>query len=516
MTATFASPRIEASRSMLRNVARGGAANLVGTAFTGVAGLGVTWLVARALEPAAAGAFFSATATFVLGVAVAKLGSQTSMVYWPARLRATGDGEGLARCLRVGLVPVVLAALVVGAGLWLGAARIPGVGAEPAYVAQVRALAVFLPAAALTDAVLATTRGFRVMRPTVLLDRIMRPMAQLILLAVLWLTGTAPAVFAAMWAAPYLPAALLAGYALARVARPQTTEAETSADLLPPRPRASGASTHPDFLPGDFWRFAAPRAVASMAQMALQRVDVLLVAALAGLAPAAMYAVAGRFVILGQFVNQGLSQSVQPRLAERLAIDDRVAANTLYRQATAWLVLATWPMYFLVVTYAAVYLGLFGHQYQQGRMIVVVLAGAMLVATACGMVDMVLAMGGRTWQNLFNVALALVAMLGVDALLVPRHGALGAAIGLAAAVLANNLVPLAQVRHGLGLHPFGRATLAAMALSSVCFAVPPLLLHFTKPGLALSIAVSVIGLAGYLFAIFGVSSLRSMFMQGGR
>jgi len=96
MTATLASPRLEASRSMLRNVARGGVANLIGTAFTGVAGLGVTWLVARALQPAAAGAFFSATATFVLGVAVAKLGSQTSMVYWPARLRATGDGTGPA------------------------------------------------------------------------------------------------------------------------------------------------------------------------------------------------------------------------------------------------------------------------------------------------------------------------------------------------------------------------------------------------------------------------------------
>jgi O-antigen/teichoic acid export membrane protein len=488
---------------MLRNVARGGVANLIGTAFTGIAGLGVTWLVARALPAAAAGAFFSATATFVLGVAVAKLGSQTSMVYWPARLRATGDAEGLARCLRVGLAPVVLAAVAVAAGLWFGAGKIPGVGHEPGYVAQVRALALFLPAAALTDAVLATTRGFRVMRPTVVLDRIVRPLAQLVLLAGLWLTGTAPTVFAALWAAPYLPVALLSGYALARLVRPTMPTESTS-----------------DFLPSDFWRFAAPRAVASMAQMALQRVDVLLVAALAGLAPAALYAVAGRFVILGQFVNQALSQSVQPRLAERLAIDDRVAANTLYQQATAWLVLTSWPLYYLAITYATVYLGLFGRKYQGGERIVLVLALAMLVATACGMVDMVLAMGGRTWQNLVNVGLALATMLGVDALLVPRHGALGAALGLAAAVLVNNLVPLAQVRHGLGLHPFGRATLTAMALSTVCFAAPQVVLHMVvhlvHPGLPLTIAVSVIGAAGYLFAIFGLPNLRSMFTQGGR
>jgi O-antigen/teichoic acid export membrane protein len=497
MSATLAHPRVEAAQTMLRGAARGGVANLIGTAFTGVAGLGVTWLVARALAPSAAGAFFSATATFTLGVAVAKLGSQTSMVYWPARLRATGDGDGLARCLRVGLVPVLFAAVSVSVLLWYFGGLIPGVGGRPEYVAQLRSLALFIPAAALTDAVLATTRGFRVMRPTVVLDRIARPLVQLGLLAGLWFTGTAPALFAALWAAPYVPVALLAGYTLTRLVR-----------TVDPSPGGSS------FEAGDFWRFAAPRAVASMAQMALQRVDVLLVAALAGLAPAALYAVAGRFVILGQFVNQGLSQSVQPRLAERLTLDDRVAANTLYRQATAWLVLATWPMYFLVVTYAPVYLGIFGHQYRHGTAIVTVLAGAMLVATACGMVDMVLAMGGRTWQNLFNVALALVVMLGVDALLVPRHGALGAAVGLAGAVLANNLVPLAQVRRGLGLHPFGRATLAAMALSSACFGVPLLLLKLTGTAtLAPAVGTTALGGAGYLF---GISRLRTMFTQGRR
>jgi O-antigen/teichoic acid export membrane protein len=238
-----------------------------------------------------------------------------------------------------------------------------------------------------------------------------------------------------------------------------------------------------------------------------------MVAALAGLAPAAMYAVAGRFVILGQFVNQGVSQSVQPRLAERLAVDDRVAASTLYRQATAWLVLATWPMYLVVITYAPVYLGLFGPGYAGGTRIVTVLGLTMLVATACGMVDMVLTMGGRTWQNLVNVALALVTMLGVDAVLVPRHGALGAAIGLAAAVLVNNLVPLAQVRRGLGLHPFGRATLMAMALSTACFALPQLLVRLIGGALTATVAATVLGCCGYLY---GLSRLRTMFTQGER
>lgn len=502
MIATLARPVGPDPAALLHGAARGGIANLVGTGFTGVAGIAVTWLVARALTPAAAGAFFSATATFVLGTAIAKLGSQTSMVYWPARLRARGDRAGLLRCLRVGILPVAAASVLTGAVLWCGADLMPGGGHG-----QLRVLALFLPAAALSDTALAATRGFRMMRPTVVLDRIARPALQLGLLGLLAVTGTGNELFAAAWAVPYVPFGLLAGYALARLAHRE------------PRTAYEGEP----FGAGDFWRFSAPRAVASMVQMALQRVDVLLVASLAGLAAAALYAVAGKFIILGQFVNQALSQSVQPRLAERLAVGDTAGANALYRQTTSWLVLGTWPMYFLVVAYAHVYLGVFGTRYAGGAPIVAVLAGAMLVATACGMVDMVLAMGGRTWWNLANVGLALAVMLVVDAVLVPSHGAFGAvpyrgafgaAVGLAAAVLANNLVPLVQVSRGLGLHPFGRATLAAMALSTGCFAVPPLLLH-TAPhaGLTAQLAASSAGAAAYLL---GVSRLRAIFTQGAR
>src|SRR4051812_4413519 len=97
----------------------------------------------------------------------------------------------------------------------------------------------------------------------------------------------------------------------------------------------------------------------------------------------------------------------------------------------------------------------------------------MLVATGCGMVDMVLAMAGRTSWNLVNVLVALAVTIGLDVLLVPRLGALGAAIGLACAMVANNLLPLVQVGRVAGLHPFGPGTRAAALLSIGAFGVLP-------------------------------------------
>jgi O-antigen/teichoic acid export membrane protein len=472
-----------------RGAARGGLANMAGSALAGGTGVAVTWIVARALGTEQAGAFFAATAAFVLAGGIGKLGTQTGLVYWPARLRATGRDHLLGACLRTGLLPVTAVAVAMAAGMWFGAPQIAHLTASgtPHVIAEhttgLQVLAVFLPLQALTDAMLTATRGYRTMRPTVLLDRLLRSTLQLLLVGAvgvtaLWMTASLPA-FALAWAAPYLPVAVLAAFALRRL-------------FLEERPRAARSRrAERRGLRREFWRFTAPRALASVAQLALQRVDVLLVAALGGLAAAAVYAVAGRFVVLIQFANQGISQSIQPRLAEALAVGDRPAANRLYRTATGWLVLVTWPVSLLVMLFARVYLAAFGDGYPAGAHVVMVLAAAMLVATGCGMVDMVLSMAGRTSWNLVNVLVALAVTVGLDVVLIPRFGALGAAIGLACAMVANNLLPLVQVGRIAGLHPFGAGTIAAVLLSLGCFGVLPWAVTATIGSSAVSLALAL-------------------------
>lgn len=470
---------------MLRGAARGGLLNLMGAAVAGAAGFGSTLLIARGLDdPGRVGAFMSALAAFTLAAGVAKLGTQTSLVYWPARLRALGARQQLLQCLHCGLTPVAVAGLVGAAVLGLIAGRLPaGVGGP------LRVLALFLPLAVLTDAMLAAARGYRVLQPTVVLDRLLRPAVQLAGLGGLVVVAVdAPGAFAAAWAAPYLPVVLLAGYTLGRVHAVDT----------------SGSGAHV-FTPRAYWAFTAPRAVASVAQLAFQRVDVLLLAALGGLHAAGLYAVAGKYVVLSQIAGGGLSQAVQPRLAERLAVDDVAGVRALYQQATAWLILATWPVHLIVVGNAGLYLGLFGPSYSDGAIVVWILAGAMLVATGCGMVDMVLAMGGRTRWNLYNVLAALSTMVVLDGLLIPRLGATGAALGLAAAVLVNNLVPLVQIWRSLGVHPFGPPTRRAAALTLGTCGVPPLVTTVAGAGPA---AVAVASAAGALCFLAGAYHLR--------
>src|SRR5690606_31562258 len=127
------------------------------------------------------------------------------------------------------------------------------------------------------------------------------------------------------------------------------------------------------------------------------------VALLAGPAAAAVYTAATRVKVVGQLANQGLAQAVQAGLVRALADGERERARELYQAATAWLVVLTWPLWLAYAGLAPWLLRVFGPSYGAAAPIALVLAGTMMVATACGMVDVVLTAAGHTGVSLLNL-----------------------------------------------------------------------------------------------------------------
>ncbi|MGI8693518.1 MAG: polysaccharide biosynthesis C-terminal domain-containing protein [Geodermatophilaceae bacterium] len=445
-------------RANLGGVARGGMLGLLGAGVSAAAGVLVVVFLTRALPTADAGTFFVVTSVFLLCQTVAKLGTNTSLVYFISRFRSLGVPERISGCLRAAFGPVLGFSLLIAVGMYAAAPWLTEVLLDgPSGQAQtaLRVLAVLVPVAAVADAAVSATRGFDTMIPTVALDRVGRSLLQLGAVALAVLLGwQAAGILVAAWALPYLLPAVLGSRDLARRVRAATSAEPAAAEPL----RA-----------GEFWRFTGPRALASIAQIALQRLDIVLVAALLGPVPAAIYTAATRVLIVGQLSNQAISSAVQPRLGELLARDDVTATNAAYRAATAWLVLLNWPLYLLFALFAPAVLAVFGPAYGAGQSVVLILSAAMLLASACGMVNLVLVMAGRTTWNLANAVLALGVNVAVDLLLIPRMGIAGAAVGWAVAIAVSNLVALAQIYKFKGLHPFGAGTLVAMALSLACF-----------------------------------------------
>src|SRR4029077_13616499 len=80
-----------------------------------------------------------------------------------------------------------------------------------------------------------------------------------------------------------------------------------------------------------FWRFTAPRALASVAQIVIQRLDIVLVAFMRGPVEAAIYTAATRFLVVGQLANAAISMAAQPQMTHLFAVRDRQGANAVYQ-----------------------------------------------------------------------------------------------------------------------------------------------------------------------------------------
>ena len=458
MTATEAPG---ASRPAAAAIARGGLANLAGAAISAVANLVLVVAVARAVPTDVAGRFFAATSAFIVLETACRLGTDTSTIYFIARWKALGDVDRTRWCLRLAVRPTVLLSTLAAAVVVVLAPELTRLIGDDtgASVTLLRTLALFLPVAVAYDVIISATRGFAVMRPTVLIDKIGRPCFQLLLVALVIAFGLDRSLGIA-WAAPFVVALAGAWIALRK--------------LLPVvgnrRPDRAAMT--------EFWKFSIPRAVAGFAQIGLQRADIVLMAALRGVAAAAIYTAATRFLVVGQFINQAISAPLQPRLSAALSTGQHSHARDLYRLTTTWLVLASWPVFGIAIALADVYLDVFGGHYASGRSTVIVLSLAMLLATAVGPVDNVIIMAGRASWNLWTAVGALVVNIGLNFILIPEYGLLGAALAWCAGIVVSNLIPLALAWFRLRLHPFGASTYRAYVVAGLCCIVVPLAVYW--------------------------------------
>lgn len=448
-------------RGQLEKLARRGTASVVGAAFSAVFGVVLVVIVTNGFSATLAGTLFAATSAFLIIEAVTLLGTDTGLVRWlPAHL-ASGRGRDLPRTLIVSSAPVLALSLVAAVSLYaaapaLGPAMV-GTDSAPTMSTMLRALALVLPVAAMHDLVQAATRGAGSMRPTIVVENIGRSGLQAVAVIGVFLAGGGPLALALAWSLPYAAGLAASTWWLSRQVGRVTQGQEA------PTPWRE--------LAREFWGYTAPRAIARITQTALKRSDIVLVAALASPADAALYTAATRFIVFGQLFVQSVQQALSPQLSSLFARGDTQAANSTFRAATLWSMIASWPLYLVTAAWASTLLNIFGEGYDVASDVVLILSLTMLLATACGPVDSVLLMAGRSWLSLRNSVVALVVNVGLNVVLIPLDGIRGAAIAWSVAIAVRNLLPIMQVRRHLSMFPLTRPAVQVGIGAVACFGV---------------------------------------------
>jgi O-antigen/teichoic acid export membrane protein len=132
-----------------------------------------------------------------------------------------------------------------------------------------------------------------------------------------------------------------------------------------------------------------------------------------------------------------------------------------------------WPLYIVTAAAVPLVIPIFGSGYDAGASAVIVLSASMLVATACGSVDAVLLMSGRSLLSLGNAVVTLIVNVALDLILIPHIGILGAAIGWAISIALRNILALIQINRLMGMWAFTRRSAEIAVVSIACFGVVP-------------------------------------------
>lgn len=445
----------------LESIARGGSASLAGAGVAALSNFLLVVVITNGFSREVAGGLFSATSIFLMVLAVASLGMDAGLGRFILKHVVENRWEGVRETLRNTGVVSASISFAAGLVLFVLADRVAALAGLPADSGppMLRVLAAGMPLAAVGNWALSASRAFSSIRQTVVLDKLFRSLLQLLLVSVAARIAVAPGVLAAAWVVPAVLMAPLAVLSLRRLYRARA-------------PRGDAAVSAPGAV-REFWRFTGPRSIAQIAQMIVQRADIVIIGALISPVAAAVYTAATRFVPLGQLGATAVQQVVQPRFTHLLATREHAALGAVFRTTTAWNVTLAWPVYLAVGSVPGLYLQMFGAGFaDDGATVVVVMMLGMLVGVASGPVDTLLLMSGRTWVSLSNALVALVIDLAGCFLLIPRIGIAGAAIAWCVAIVAKSLLGMYQVHRYEGISPLSwPATLVGIA-AVLCFGVP--------------------------------------------
>lgn len=461
----------------LSGLGRRSALGLAGAAVSGVATIGTILVANRSLDKVALGEFFVAITVFSIAQGLCSLGIDAGLQYWVPSLRAKAAKHLLGRSfVTVGVMGLVAAGMVFA----LAAPFARLVADKDAGDASgiLRAVAIMMPFAGLYEVAFGALRACDRILPSVVLDRFLRPVAQVAAMGVVAVLDGGALAMTYAYTVPIIVSVVAAIVVVGQ---------SRSYRKLP------GTREH---LPSsEFWRYTLPRAVARIAQVLTQRLDVLLLASLGTVEDAGVYGTVSRCMIAGVFVATAVQQMVQPRLRRLIVRGDNDSVRAMYGASTTWLVLATWPAYLSMAIFSPLVLRAFGHGAVRGQHALMMLCLTMLVASACGLVDVVLLMLGRSWLSTFNVLGALALNFVLNLLLISSLGMNGSAIAWCVAILATNIVPLYQVSRS-GLHPGGPPLTTAMATGLVAFGLPMLIARLvggaTLPTFAIAFSGSLI------------------------
>ena len=157
--------------------------------------------------------------------------------------------------------------------------------------------------------------------------------------------------------------------------------------------------------------------------------------------------------MLNLLVFESFKHLFTPLVARMFARKDHSGINDLYCQSAVWIAVISFPILVMTFTFArSLIILLYGDRYAQAALILALLSLCYYFSAALGFNGLTLRVFGKARRITLTVdLLGAITSLGVSLLLIPRYGALGAAISISGTLIALNVLYQIGLRKGVGI-----------------------------------------------------------------
>ncbi len=234
------------------------------------------------------------------------------------------------------------------------------------------------------------------------------------------------------------------------------------------------------------WRevlpFTIPLLSSDLMYMLMNQIDVVLLKYFQGVLDVASLRAIQPVAKMNQTVLLSFGLLFTPLAARMFARGDREGINKLYWENAIWIAVASFPVFALTFSIAGpITVLLFGERYADSAVYLALLSFGYYFNAALGQNGLTLKVYGKIRYSVTLNILAGFANLGINYLLIPRYGALGAAMGTTLTLVLHNIFKQAGLRLGTGISIFDPVyrrvyiviTIAALSLALVQYIAKP-------------------------------------------
>jgi O-antigen/teichoic acid export membrane protein len=209
-------------------------------------------------------------------------------------------------------------------------------------------------------------------------------------------------------------------------------------------------STEENVTHNRIFALALPLLLASSTAFLMNWTDTLILTYFRTSEEVAVYNIALKFATVGKLVLMAINSIAAPKFAEFYGLGDNKGLGKVVRQSTKLIFWTSIPFLVLFVLFPNFFLGLYGEEYLAGALSLSILASAQFFSAISGSVGHLLQMTGKqkVYQNIILVSTVL--NIGLNIILIPQYGIVGAAITGFITIVSRNLFSVIYIYRTYG------------------------------------------------------------------